>query len=158
MREFKDTEGRAWQVTIDIAAAKRVRSLVGLDLMDISQGGAVQQLAADPILLCDALYVICKPQADKRQLSDEDFGRGLSGEVIERATTVFLEELADFFPGARRVAARKTLEAMQRVDGQLREALDNLDIDALVQQSCGDLLSKLPASSASTPTDTPTAT
>jgi len=61
MREFKDTEGRAWQVTIDIAAAKRVRSLVGLDLMDISQGGAVQQLAADPILLCDVLYVICKP-------------------------------------------------------------------------------------------------
>ncbi len=40
----------------------------------------------DPILLCDIIYAVCKPQAEEREppVTDEEFGRFLAevGEAV----------------------------------------------------------------------------
>lgn len=141
MKTFHDNTGRAWAVTINVDCIKRVRTLLDINLLDAVDGKLLEQLVSDPILLCDCLYAICKPEADEKQISDEDFGRGMAGDAIDHATTALLEELVDFFPkGKREVLARalaklktfeqKTFEAAHRriespeLEQRLQEILD----------------------------------
>jgi len=96
MRTFQDSAGRTWTISVTVDAVKRVRDLLKEDLLDVEQ--VLPRLLMDPILLCDCLYVVCKPQADTQQVSDVDFARAMAGDVIAQAKAAFLEELADFFP------------------------------------------------------------
>lgn len=64
MRQFKDNSGRAWTVEINVATLKRVRGLTGVDLMQIIEGTLIEKFIRDPVLLCDVVYSICKPEAD----------------------------------------------------------------------------------------------
>lgn len=96
MRTFQDAAGRTWTVSVTVDAVKRVRDLLKEDLLDVEQ--VLPRLLMDPILLCDCLYVVCKPQADAQQISDVDFAQAMAGDVIAQAKAAFLEELADFFP------------------------------------------------------------
>ena len=62
------------------------------------------------------LYVLCKPEADERNVSDEDFGRAMAGDAIEQATTTLLEELVDFFPKGRRELLAKALGKIRTLE------------------------------------------
>ena len=112
MRTFKDNAGRVWSLQVDVAALKRVRSLLEVNLLDVLEGKLVDRLADDPVFLCDVLYAVVKPEADVQKVSDEDFGRAMGGDALDGATAAFLEELADFFPQGRRRVLRKALEKL----------------------------------------------
>jgi hypothetical protein len=101
MSSFRDSTGRLWEVDITIAAVKRVRSLVGIDLLALAEGDPplITRLATDIALICDALYAVVKPQADPLGVSDEDFGESLAGETISHAYDAFWESLTDFTRG-----------------------------------------------------------
>ena len=115
-------------------------------------------MVSDPILLCDVLYVVCKPQADDQGVTDEEFGRAMAGDAIDEGTTALLEELVDFFPQAKRRVLAKALVklrvletraatvAEQRLDSPELEA----QLDAILNDS-GPPSGSLLASSASTP-------
>lgn len=118
MHSFRDNAGRTWTVAINVAAIKRVRGLVGVDLYTLIDDGfrPLGALVADPVRLVDVLYCLCRDEADARQISDEDFGRALAGDAIALATEAFLEELIDFFPDARtRASLTKVLAAGRAV-------------------------------------------
>jgi len=100
MRTFKDNAGRTWTVSITVDAIKRVRGLLDVDLLEVVGGKLIDRLITDPVLLCDIVYAVCKPEADAQSVSDEDFGRAMAGDAIEHATTALLEELVSF-PRAR---------------------------------------------------------
>ena len=104
MHTFTDNADRTWTVAINVAAIKRVRGLVQVDLYKLIDDGfkPLAELIADPVRLADVLYCLCKDEADARQVSDEDFGRALAGDAITLAADAFVEELIDFFPDARR--------------------------------------------------------
>ena len=146
MRTFTDSAGRDWQVSVTVDAVKRVRGTLDVDLLEAASGDVFMRLASDPILLCDVLYVVCKPQADERQISDEEFGRSPNGDVIERATDAFLEELIDFFPKGRRQVMRRLKErsdeltdkAMARI---LQKASDP-EIEKLMEREIESVLGK----------------
>lgn len=132
MRVFKDTEGREWTISVTVSAVKRVRDLCKLDLLDVvgPDGGALGKLSSDPVLLANVLYVLCKPKADERGITDEQFGEALAGDAIEAATAALLEDLVDFFPKPKREVLRKMLEAARRVEARQMEratvAMDQL--------------------------------
>ena len=153
MRSFRDAEGREWHLTVDVNAAKRVRSLAGVDLLDIT-GGLFDKLS-DPITLCDVLYSICKPEADKRGVTDEEFGRGLLGDPIDSATEALLEELVDFFPSRRREFLRKLLERSRETQGRafqiLTTRLDDPRLNETIEKMLGDSSGSPPESLVSTP-------
>ena len=99
MKTFKDNAGRTWTITVNVDAVKRVRDLLGEDLLDVKQ--VLQRLMIDPILLCDVIYCVCKPQADAENISDVDFAQAMAGDSIAQAKTALVEELVNFSPDPR---------------------------------------------------------
>lgn len=153
MKTFKDSQGREWQVTVNVTTIKRVRDLVKVDLLEVLEGKLLERLASDPILLVDVLYVVCKPQADKDNVTDESFGAALAGKSIEDATTAFLEELVDFFPEPRKGLLQKALQKMtsfyKMATTMAGEKFDSKELEQELQQQIATALStKSPASSA----------
>ncbi len=131
MRSFKDNADRTWTITLNVYAVKKVRDLLGVDLLDLGGNesepgnGLLYRLIADPVLLVDVLYVICKDQADGANVTDEQFGRAMAGDVIDAATRAFLEELADFTPSPRdRARARKVIDATWKLIDRTQDVLD----------------------------------
>lgn len=122
MRTFTDNAGRTWTVQVNVAAIKRVRGLLGVDLYRLVDDGfqALAKLVSDPVQLADVLYCLVKDEADAKQITDEEFGRGLAGDVITLAADSFVEELIDFFPDARaRAGLRKVIDAGKKVRERL---------------------------------------
>ena len=165
MRSFKDNQGRQWSVEINVTAIKRVRGLTGEDLMQVIEGTLIEKLIRDPVLLCDVVYAICKPEADSRSISDEEFGKAMAGDAIEAATTAVLEELVGFCPSPRdRANLGRVLQATRKVMDRARDLvekkLDSGELDRLADRllseesaaaSAGSSSTSAPVSSASTP-------
>ncbi|HEX5442603.1 MAG TPA: hypothetical protein VFW87_02185, partial [Pirellulales bacterium] len=105
----------------------------------------------------DVLYVLCKEDADAKQVSDEDFGRALGGDAIQAAAEALVEELIDFFPDERsRQALRKVVGAGREVRAKLLDhaetMLEELNPDVCAKEWITSYMSSQ-ASSASTPHD-----
>jgi hypothetical protein len=95
MATFQDNTGRAWVLSIDQSAIRRARDLIGADLAALLADGfrPLAVLIENGAALADLLYVLCKPQADSRGVSDEDFGAALVGAAIYRGLEALLAEL-----------------------------------------------------------------
>ena len=85
---------------------------------DAVEGQLIERLVTDPVLLCDCVYAVCKPEADARGITDEDFGRAMAGDVIEHACTALLEELVDFFPQPKRQVLAKALLRLRQLEAK----------------------------------------
>lgn len=144
MRTFNDNAGRTWTLAINVDAVRRVRSIVNVDLLEAVEGKLIEKLVGDPILLCDVIYVICKPEADQRSITDEDFGRSMSGDAIDHATTSLLEELVDFFPKSRRALLTKALGKFRQLETKAIQLVDKqLDDPKLEEKVLGQLQQRL---------------
>ena len=157
MKTFSDNAGRTWTVTINVDAVKRVRTLTQINLLDVLDDGCklLAELHDDPVLLVDVLYCLCKPEADAQHVSDEEFGRGMSGDAILQASTALLEELSDFFPNARQRAAmkellKKTETVVERLLDHAETTIADLDPESVAQTAIASF-GNSPESSASTP-------
>lgn len=124
MKTFKDNAGRTWTVTVDVSAVKRVRSLLDVNLLEVLDGRLIERLAGDPVLLCDVLYALVKPEADAKGITDEDFGRAMAGDAVEHATTALLEELVDFFPQGKRRLLQKALGKLKSWEAKALEVAE----------------------------------
>ena len=157
MKTFTDNADRTWTVTINVDSVKRVRTLVQVNLLDVLDDGCklLAELHDDPVLLVDVLYCICKPEADAQNVTDEEFGRAMSGDAILQASTALLEELSDFFPNARQRAAmkellRKTNTVVERLLDHAETTIAELDPESVAQTAIASF-GNSPESSASTP-------
>ena len=144
MRTFSDNAGRTWTLAVNVDAVRRVRSIVNVDLLEAVEGKLIEKLVGDPILLCDVIYVICKPEADQRSITDEDFGRSMAGDAIDHATTSLLEELVDFFPKSRRALLTKALGKFRQLETKAIQLVDKqLDDPKLEEKVLGQLQQRL---------------
>ena len=147
MHIFKDNQGRSWNFALNVWEMKRIRASLGVDLVNavaLGKDGNVQadlvdRIANDPCLLVDILWVVCEEQAKEDGVSDADFGSSLAGDAVEEATRAFLDELVDFFPGARRLFLRKAVELARRyaaqTDAALKAALESPEFEAWLAAS-----------------------
>jgi hypothetical protein len=163
MRQFKDNAGRTWTVDINVATLKRVRGLTGVDLMQVIEGTLIEKFIRDPVLLCDVVYAVCKPEADAAKVSDEEFGKAMAGDAIEAATGAVLDELISFCPSPRdRANLGRVLQATNRVLEKARDVTEKRietltsegELDKLVNRllkTSGSSSTSAPEPSASTP-------
>lgn len=163
MRQFKDNAGRTWTVDINVATLKRVRGLTGVDLMQVIEGTLIEKFIRDPVLLCDVVYAVCKPEADLAKVSDEEFGKAMAGDAIEAATGAVLDELISFCPSPRdRANLGRVLQATNRVMEKARDVTEKRietltsegELDKLVNrllETSGSSSTSAPEPSASTP-------
>lgn len=167
MRTFQDNAGRTWLVGVNVTAVKRARALVGVDLYAVVAGGpeTLNGLLGDIVKVVDVLYVVCQDQADKEEVSDEDFGRALGGDALQHAADALVGAIIDFFPQPRvRDALRKVAEADRAVKEKVlaltEERLARIDVaaeaeSALRRWSAPSTSAR--ASPASTPAPSPSA-
>ncbi|MCC5786885.1 MAG: hypothetical protein JJU33_09310 [Phycisphaerales bacterium] len=142
MKSFTDNAGRDWTVEINVSALKRIKGLTGTDLLEAIDGPLVERLIRDPVLLCDVVYAACKPQADERKVSDEDFGRAMAGDAIDRATAALLEELVAFCPSPRdRANLGRVLTATRDVMDKARDLVERR-IDELTSEGALDAIAE----------------
>ena len=159
MKTFTDNTGRTWTLSVTVGTIKRVRALCGVDLANIitmeSGKNAERRTAGTfcvpiPFLLVDVLFAVCKPEADAKGITDEEFGRAMAGDAIELAATALLDEIIDFFPGAKRKVFRKILDASRRFEARSKQALTELSRGSGIRrknrsgpQSIDDLILRL---------------
>lgn len=163
MKTFQDNQGRQWDLELNVDALKRVRGALDVDLLTVMDGGEdslLERLVADPVLLCDVIFVLCRGQADKQKISDEDFGRAMAGDAIDAATTAFLEELVDFFPKPRRAVLRKGLKKVKKLEAMAMAAatkvLDGKELEKKIQAELDAKMNDLiPPSAGGSSTDSP---
>jgi hypothetical protein len=157
MKTFKDNAGRTWTIAVNVDAVKRVRDLLKEDLLDVKQ--VLERLMIDPILLCDVIYCVCKPQADAEKISDVDFAQAMAGDSIAWAKTALVEELVNFSPDPRDrenlgIAVEKfnqmTDRAREMIKARLNSPALSQEIEAALS-AVGGSFTSLPALSVSTP-------
>ncbi len=166
MKTFTDTAGRTWTIALTIDAAKRVKGLLDVNLLELESGDPplLTRLGTDVILLCDVIFALVKPQADSAGVTDEQFGAALGGEAILAAQTALYEELVGFFRGLGRADLSKAVQAQRRMIDlavtRIETRIDRLDLEAAVETclrpadrkaTLGESSTSWPASSASTP-------
>jgi len=139
MKVFTDNAGRVWTVAINVNAIKRVRALANVNLLEVIEGTLLERLIRDPVLLCDVVYAVCKPEADKVGVSDEEFGQAMAGDAIDHATKALLEELVGFSPSRQgRANLQRILETTWRVMDKAHEAvaarIDSGEIERAAEQ------------------------
>lgn len=159
MKTFTDNTGRTWTLSVTVGMIKRVRALCGVDLANIitmesgktPQVVLLERLASDPVLLVDVLFAVCKPEADAKGITDEEFGRAMAGDAIELAATALLDEIIDFFPEAKRKVFRKILDASRRFEARSKQALMELLEDPAFDEKIDQALDRLTISSSVSP-------
>jgi len=157
MHTFRDADEREWIVSVDVASVKRCRDLLDVDLLDAQT--TLQRLMVDPITLVDCLYITCKPQADERGISDEQFAAAMRGRVIAKAKDALIQEVVDFFPEEAdrenlSIAIGKFNEMAGRTRDLIRAKLDSPELAQEIEaalSAVGSSFGSSPENSASTP-------
>lgn len=138
--KFNDNAGRAWSLEVTVATIRRVKTLLGVNLLESVSGDLMDRMAADPALLADVVFAVVQPQAEKLGVTDAQFGEGLAGDAVSGASDALIGALVDFFPAAKRgilqraTDARKELgeaiiaKAAERLDQALAQARQELSI------------------------------
>lgn len=143
MHSFTDMQNRTWNITVTIDAVKRVKSLLGVNLLELETGDPplLTRLGTDIILLCDIIYVLVKPQADVVNVTDELFGSSLGGDAIFQAQKSFYEELIDFFQKLGRHDLRKAIalqnQAIQEVVKKVAQKMEEFDFQKNLDEILG---------------------
>lgn len=147
MHIFTDNKGRKWDIVLNVNQMKRVRAVLGIDLVNVITLDAkgevkvdlIDRIANDPCLLVDILCVLTEKQAASLGVSDIQFGESLAGDAIEDATKAFLDELVDFFPGAKRLFLQKAVTLARKytleMTSALEKALSDPELEKKVAQS-----------------------
>ena len=156
MHSFTDTTGRTWELSLTIGAAKRVKGLLDVDLLDLSGGNPplITRLHTDAMLLVDVIWAILKPDAEARGVTDEQFAECLGGDAAWNAYLAFTAELEDFFrqfhrPDLERTVAinrrlmetnpAKAVDYIQRAAEAAERQIEAKLIDALIEIENGRL-------------------
>jgi len=157
MKTFRDTAGREWMITVDVNAIKRVMKApiehlgdplkVNLLALVEPESDLLKKVIEFPPLVCDIAYAMCKPQCDEKQVSDEDFGRAMGGDVLEKILDLILEETVDFFPQGRRKVLRRMLEKSQtfaeKAQALMTARLEAGELDAAIDAALEPELKKI---------------
>jgi hypothetical protein len=164
MSKFVDAKNRIWVVDVTNTTLRRVKSLTDVRLMDAVDGELIPQMSQDFLLLGEVLFAVCKPQADRESITQEEFESGLAGDHLTEARDALVEALLEFLPEDQRRLLTKAVAHQREVTARGMEMLHRrLDDPNLISQTVAQLEANLavpalngsstssPASSASTP-------
>ena len=155
MREFRDDQGRPWQVALTVASALRVRDNVTVDVVDEESGErkampfdlvdaanisqTFQVLRSQYAKIGEILYALLTKQIEAKGLSKEDFLDGLRGDSLDAATKALEQELVDFFPQRLRkmigLLASKMDEVQNEMLGRAEAGLEKATVESLAGAS-----------------------
>lgn len=165
MKTFKDSEGRPWEINLNIATVKRVRDLVNVDLLKLDEAKdgnppLLTLLAVDIELLCNVVFACVKPKADERNVTDVQFGESLGGDAILAARSTFFDVLVDFFQSLGRTELAQAIQAQETlISNVVKRAtvkVAAIDLDAMAAKAFSKIDGRLSTSTLESVELTPT--
>jgi len=161
-RKFTDCKGRTWEIEITWTAAQRLKRETGLDIDSlVPKPGDAKEVSlqayhdfiTDGEKIFPVIWALVRPEAERLNITQDDFGGGFNGETFLAAGVTFTAALIDFFPNhLRKSLLAKVLEKGQAAQiaaaKRLTRELDKIDpekavndhIDAALKKSSGGLL------------------
>jgi hypothetical protein len=146
MREFRDDQGRPWQVALTVAAAMRVKDNVTVDIegekkpfdiVDVASiSTTMQVLRGQYTTLAEALYFVLVAQVNAKGLTKEQFLDGLRGDALDAGAKALEAELIDFFPERLRRMVGLLAAKMDEASAELMEKAEK----AMAEATMDDLL------------------
>lgn len=135
---WKDANGREWSTAINVTTVKRVQEIAGVLLTDAADTNLVERLYGDVVLLANVLWGVCRPVAESRGVTAEQFGELLAGDVIDKACESLMEDLVGFFPSSRREIVSRIWQAARRLETErvrlVETKLTTAQVEALIQR------------------------
>lgn len=130
MRKFKDLEGREWKIKFTYGLLSDIEDDLGYPILE-----KPAEIPAGVRELIGLVWYCVKDQAEKDGVSEREFGAALDGDVVKRAVSCIIEELAVFFEALQPMASavmRRWLEG----EGQRKEMAEQLVSTLLEKPSC----------------------
>jgi hypothetical protein len=143
MKTFKDKADRNWTIGINLAAAKRLRDTLNVDLLqpEIGDPPLLTRLGTDEILLGEVLCVLLADQFDAHKVSADDVMAAFDGQTLLAAQEAFYEDLVDFFRGRGRTdrakAVARQAEMIATMVALAEKKIDEIDIDEVIDGAYG---------------------
>lgn len=119
MKTFKDNKDREWDIEVNMFTVKKVKDLLGVNIVDLDDNKTMSRIKDDMIFVIDVIYVLCKKQVKERKMNEESFAEGLFGDPLAKAVAAFIEAWTDFFPST----TRKRLIASQGLAGNVSKKM-----------------------------------
>lgn len=139
--------GIDWDVSVNVQLIKDAQKHLDVDLCDLpSDFELLQRLRSDDVLLVNCLYLICQQQCKDNSITDEDFGRLMAGDVIEKAEKAFWAAMLFFFRGARREQLEKQIQLASKMEKAALSEMTDERGQALVnkvQRAAGKTLDEI---------------
>ena len=101
MKSFKDSEGRPWEIKVNVGSVQRVRDVCNVDLTELAkaEGDAKPvgvRLTTEPIFVAEVLFALVGPQAETKGVTKDAFFDALDGDALAKAFDCFTDELIAF--------------------------------------------------------------
>lgn len=136
MPTFYDREQTAWIIVLDFGLLRRIKRELSVDLLRVvDDPQSLEQLGENIETLVNVVWLCVETQAEKMNLTDEDFGSRLDGEAIDQATRALLEALVDFFPSNRRPILRKLIEKTTAIETATLAAINQAIDDGAIEKA-----------------------
>ncbi len=97
MCRFRTTHGE-WLVRIDIAAIRRIRDCLAIDLFDLLDREQLSTIGEDWVTLAEVVWVLVEPCAACRGIDRDTFIASIAGDALEAMAEAFGEALIEFLP------------------------------------------------------------
>lgn len=130
MLSFRDAQGDAWDIAINVGSLETIKGRTKINLWDEFAAGLEQfsRTLADPFAAASILHALCSAQAEARGLSPEQFFARLDGAALGAASEGLAQELLDFFQQARgltglRESWDKLVQANRSIFSKMNEAI-----------------------------------
>lgn len=163
-QQFKDSAGRVWTVRLDVDLIDRIAEETGFDLIRVAEGdvGELAKFIGDIRTSVKVLIGLTREDADRRNVSEQDFRKSLDADAMDAGKEAMLEAVASFSrrPKIREILRAAMESAMRMADENADEVigkLATLKADELPDLTFGEPATSSPASSDATPDRSPTA-
>ena len=126
MSRFIDAEKREWELRIRVSHLSELKTEAQFDLGDNAEMDKLGELfLSTPLRLCNALWVLCRKQAEERKVSRDQFEDGFDGDAARRSISALSEAIIDFFQG------RQTSQAIKERLPKLLSEVDSKTATAM---------------------------
>ena len=141
MKTFNDAAGRTWTLTLTLGTAMKVKSKLGIDLLQPEAGDPplLTRLGTDELLLGEVLCALLEGQFEAHKVTGDDVRAAFDGRTLLAAQEAFYGELEDFFRmrgrGDRALAVAKQKALIEAAVAAAETRIGALDIGEAVQEN-----------------------
>lgn len=105
MHQFTDTQGRAWQIVLNLGTALGVKTALDVDLLapEAGEPPLITRLTTDEFLLGSVICQLLARQMEAYKLTEADVLAAFDGATLLAAQEAFFAELVGFFQSRGRL-------------------------------------------------------